>query len=137
MICNRTGLSVCEKPEPPASTGADRRGRLVRMIDPEGRFQVHRPMMPMLLALLSISLVPAWAFAAAQGPKPPSTVIFLCQIIALLVCGRLLGEVMQRIGQPAVMGQLIAGILLGPSVLGALWPELQHALFPRNPEQKA
>ncbi|HEV2100025.1 MAG TPA: cation:proton antiporter, partial [Stellaceae bacterium] len=44
---------------------------------------------------------------------------------------------MQRIGQPAVMGQLIAGILLGPSVLGALWPAGQHALFPTGADQKA
>ena len=35
------------------------------------------------------------------------------------------------------MGQLIAGILLGPSVLGALWPAGQQALFPRSAEQKA
>ena len=45
-------------------------------------------------------------------------------------------EAMQRIG-PAVMGQLIAGMVLGPSVLGALWPDLQHAIFPRNAEQKS
>jgi Kef-type K+ transport system membrane component KefB len=63
--------------------------------------------------------------------------VFFWQIIALLLCGRLLGEAMQRIGQPAVLGQLIAGILLGPSVLGALWPQLQHALFPPTSEQKA
>ena len=48
-----------------------------------------------------------------------------------------MGEVMQRIGQPAVMGQLIAGILLGPSVLGVLWPAGQQALFPPNADQKA
>jgi Kef-type K+ transport system membrane component KefB/nucleotide-binding universal stress UspA family protein len=66
-----------------------------------------------------------------------SEVVFLAQIIALLACGRLLGEPMQRLGQPAVMGQLIAGVLLGPSVLGALWPAAQHALFPASPEQKA
>jgi Kef-type K+ transport system membrane component KefB len=44
---------------------------------------------------------------------------------------------MQRLGQPAVMGQLIAGMALGPSVLGALWPDLQHAIFPKTPEQKS
>ena len=55
----------------------------------------------------------------------------------MLVFGRLVGELMQRIGQPAVMGQLIASILLGPSVLGALWPELQHSLFPASPDQRA
>lgn len=57
--------------------------------------------------------------------------------MALLVCGRLMGEVMQRVGQPAVMGQLIGGILLGPSVLGALWPAGQQALFPTDADQKA
>ncbi len=58
------------------------------------------------------------------------------QIILLIVVGRLLGEGMLRIGQPAVMGQLIAGLLLGPSVLGALWPEAQHLLFPRSPSRR-
>ena len=76
-------------------------------------------------------------FAAEMAGHGPSVAIFFWQIIALLLCGRLLGEAMQRIGQPAVLGQLIAGILLGPSVLGALWPGLQHVLFPASPEQKA
>jgi K+:H+ antiporter len=75
--------------------------------------------------------------AAAGAQHGPSEAIFLLQIILLLVVGRLLGEGMQRIGQPAIMGQLIAGVLLGLSVLGAIWPELQHTLFPRTPEQKA
>lgn len=66
-----------------------------------------------------------------------SEALFLCQIILLLVSGRLLGEAMLRIGQPAVIGQLIAGILLGPSILGELWPQLQHTIFPPNREQKA
>ena len=35
------------------------------------------------------------------------------------------------------MGQLIAGILLGPSVFGAIWPEAQRAVFAANPEQKS
>jgi len=51
--------------------------------------------------------------------------------------GRLLGEVMSRLRQPSVMGQLIAGLLLGPSLFGLLLPDVQHALFPKNPEQKA
>jgi Kef-type K+ transport system membrane component KefB/nucleotide-binding universal stress UspA family protein len=67
----------------------------------------------------------------------PSLAIFLAEIVALVVCGRLLGELMERIGQPAVMGQLIGGMLLGPSVFGALAPGLQHALFPGNAGQKA
>src|ERR1700686_32441 len=77
------------------------------------------------LALLATSD----AFAAEGAPSGPSEAIFFAQIGLLLVVGRLLGEVMQRIGQPAVMGQLIAGMVLGPSVLGALWPDLQNAIF--------
>jgi Kef-type K+ transport system membrane component KefB/nucleotide-binding universal stress UspA family protein len=66
-----------------------------------------------------------------------SVVVFLAQIVTLLICGRALGELMQRIGQPSVMGQLIAGILLGPSVLGALLPSASHMLFPASDAQKA
>ena len=68
---------------------------------------------------IGLILVPLVTAHAAEGhARGPSEIVFLCQIIALLVCGRLAGEVMQRIGQPAVIGQLIAGILLGPSFLG-------------------
>jgi Kef-type K+ transport system membrane component KefB/nucleotide-binding universal stress UspA family protein len=57
--------------------------------------------------------------------------------VILMVVGRLLGEAMIRLKQPAVMGQLIAGLVLGPSLFGALLPDIQHAIFPRTPEQKA
>ena len=67
----------------------------------------------------------------------PSLAIFLAQIVALVVCGRLVGELMERVRQPAVMGQLIGGMLLGPSVLGAIAPTLQHSLFPDSAGQKA
>jgi Kef-type K+ transport system membrane component KefB len=43
----------------------------------------------------------------------------------------------QRIGQPAVVGQLIAGILLGPSLLGLAWPQAQEPLFPHDAFPKA
>src|SRR5258707_1792364 len=91
-----------------------------------------------LVATVALSLVGGAPLAAGTTDAHSlSVTIFLSQIIALLLCGRLLGEAMQRVGQPAVLGQLIAGILLGPSVLGALWPDLQHALFPASSLQKA
>ena len=90
-----------------------------------------------LMAAGVVCLATGPVLAAGDGAQGPSVAVFFWQIIALLFCGRLLGEAMQRIGQPAVLGQLVAGILLGPSVLGALWPQLQHALFPPSPEQKA
>jgi Kef-type K+ transport system membrane component KefB len=51
------------------------------------------------------------ALAAEQPVTEPSEAIFIAQIVLLLLVARLLGEIMQRIGQPAVMGQLIAGIM--------------------------
>jgi Kef-type K+ transport system membrane component KefB len=69
--------------------------------------------------------------------QAPSEALFLAQIVLLLLVGRLVGEAMQRIGQPAVMGQLIAGILLGPSVFGAIWPEAERAVFDASPQQQA
>jgi len=64
-------------------------------------------------------------------------VVFLAQVVLLLLVGRLLGEAMQRIGQPAVIGQLLGGIVLGPSVFGMIWPEAQHAIFPASGAQKS
>ena len=86
------------------------------------------------LALILLTTAPAWC---AEGKSGASEGMLIGQIVLLIVAGRLLGEGMLRIGQPAVMGQLIAGLLLGPSVLGALWPEAEHFLFPKIPEQKA
>ena len=82
---------------------------------------------------VAVLFVPSALAAEVSRGSGPSEVVFLTQIIALLLVGRLLGEAMQRIGQPAVMGQLLGGLLLGPSVFGALWPEGQHALFPTGP----
>ncbi|HZS63200.1 MAG TPA: cation:proton antiporter [Xanthobacteraceae bacterium] len=81
-----------------------------------------------------LTAIPAYA---AETPKGPSEAVFVIQILLLLIVGRLLGELMLRLGQPAVVGQLVAGLLLGPSFFGLLAPDLQHAIFPRTPEQKA
>jgi Kef-type K+ transport system membrane component KefB/nucleotide-binding universal stress UspA family protein len=66
-----------------------------------------------------------------------SVAIFIAQLVVLLAGGRLGGELMQRLGQPAATGQILAGVLLGPSVLGALTPHLWHGLFPAVPQQQA
>jgi Kef-type K+ transport system membrane component KefB/nucleotide-binding universal stress UspA family protein len=81
--------------------------------------------------------LPLTALAATGNAKGPSELVFVAQLITLMLVGRLLGEAMLRIGQPAVMGQLIAGLILGPSVLGALFPDFQHALFPAAENQQA
>jgi Kef-type K+ transport system membrane component KefB len=78
----------------------------------------------------------AWA-ADTPGGQGASEAVFVVQLVVLMLVGRLLGEALLRLRQPAVMGQLMAGLVLGPSLLGALFPDLQHALFPAAKEQKA
>jgi Kef-type K+ transport system membrane component KefB/nucleotide-binding universal stress UspA family protein len=77
----------------------------------------------------------AAALAAEQSAASRSGAIFFAELGILLLVGRGLGELMQRFGQPAVMGQLLGGLLLGPSVLGLIWPDFQHMLFPQTTEQ--
>ena len=60
---------------------------------------------------------------------------FAIQLAVILIACRAVGAVMPRIGQPKVIGEIIAGILLGPSLLGLLAPSTQAALFP--PESRA
>ena len=89
---------------------------------------------------LAMLLASAGLALAAQQPAAvhsPSDGIFVVQLVVLLLVGRLLGEALLRMGQPAVMGQLMAGLVLGPSLLGALFPDLHQALFPAMKEQKA
>jgi len=63
--------------------------------------------------------------------------LFLLQVMLLLGLARGLGHLCQRVGQPALLGEIAAGILLGPTVLGNLAPSLQVALFPADAVQHA
>ncbi|WFU74435.1 cation:proton antiporter [Bradyrhizobium sp. CB2312] len=91
------------------------------------------------VGLVPAALVLTTVAAGAAGGKTagPSEFLLVAQIVLLIAVGRGLGELMQRIGQPSVIGELLAGIILGPSLFGWLWPEAQAAIFPKTPEQKA
>lgn len=56
--------------------------------------------------------------------------LLLAQIIIILFFARLVAWVFTKIGQPSVIGEILAGIILGPSVLGLLFPEAFQTLFP-------
>lgn len=56
--------------------------------------------------------------------------ILLAQIITIIIVARIFGWVFRKIGQPSVIGEIIAGIFLGPSLLGLYFPEFSLALFP-------
>lgn len=63
--------------------------------------------------------------------------LFAAELILLLLVGRLLGELMNRIGQPSLFGQLLAGVLLGPSLFGVVLPQWHAFLFPDDKTLKA
>lgn len=61
--------------------------------------------------------------------------IFIVQFALMLSVARVLGDLVRRFDQPSVMGELLAGILLGPSVLGNLSPAVYQWVFPNDPTQ--
>lgn len=56
--------------------------------------------------------------------------IFLIQIVTIIFVARLFGWIFRKIGQPTVIGEIIAGIVLGPSLVGMYFPEFSATLFP-------
>ena len=58
--------------------------------------------------------------------------ILLCQIIVILFTVRIFSQIFKYIGQPGVIGEIVAGIVLGPSLLGYFFPEFSETLFPLN-----
>lgn len=55
---------------------------------------------------------------------------FFWQMFVILAACRIVGAMARRLGQPQVVGEMIAGVFLGPSLLGFFFPQFQHNLFP-------
>lgn len=58
--------------------------------------------------------------------------LLLFQIITIVLVARIFGWIFRKIGQPSVIGEIIAGIVLGPSLFGLYFPDMKEALFPLN-----
>ncbi|MDR1504286.1 MAG: cation:proton antiporter [Prevotella sp.] len=56
--------------------------------------------------------------------------ILLLQIVVILLAVRIFGWICQKIGQPTVVGEIFAGVVLGPSLLGHYFPQVSEFLFP-------
>ena len=69
-------------------------------------------------------------FAPLAQPAGHDLLVFLVQVGLLLGVALVLGRLAARVGLPAVVGELLAGVLIGPSLLGHLTPGLWHWLFP-------
>ncbi|MGY5797871.1 cation:proton antiporter [Rheinheimera faecalis] len=57
---------------------------------------------------------------------------FLLQLAVILVAAQVFGYLARFIGQPKVVGEMIAGVVLGPSLFGLFWPEIQQQIFPAD-----
>lgn len=58
--------------------------------------------------------------------------ILLAQIVTIILVARLFGWICVKMKQPSVIGEMIAGIVLGPSLVGMYFPEFSAALFPKE-----
>lgn len=56
--------------------------------------------------------------------------ILLLQIVTIIVVARIFGFFCRKIGQPSVIGEIAAGIFLGPSFIGMYFPDFSHFVFP-------
>ncbi len=72
-------------------------------------------------------------------PLPPlgehELLVFWCQLLVLLGAARFGGYLVRLAGQPRVIGELLAGVALGPSLLGQVWPDGWRWLFPDDDRQ--
>lgn len=67
-------------------------------------------------------------FSSFQQPLA----ILLLQMVVIIIVARVAGFLFEKIKQPAVIGEMVAGILLGPSMLGILSPKAEVFLFPSS-----
>lgn len=59
-------------------------------------------------------------------------ILFSLELAFILAVCRIVGILAKKIGQPQVVGEMVAGVLMGPSLFGMFWPNLQHQLFPKD-----
>jgi Kef-type K+ transport system membrane component KefB len=96
-------------------------------------------------ATISTSATTASGAGGASGVEPSGSLLanlrenlndpltrLLCQLIVIVLAARACGVVAAKLGQPAVIGEMIAGILLGPSLLGWAWPDFFRFVFPSS-----
>jgi len=70
-------------------------------------------------------------------PEEHQLLVFWVSLLVLVATARLFGRIVQRFGQPAVVGELGAGVVLGPSILGRIAPDVTDWLFPADDVQTA
>ena len=72
------------------------------------------------------------AAPASGATQMPDLFLLILQISVILLASRLVGKLFLLLGQPRVVGEMVAGVILGPSLLGWLAPNLFAAIFPAS-----
>ncbi len=101
-------------------------GGLIYLAIEEGSRFAHQLVSP---ALADESPFRMFVHFLTENLHHPLTIL-LIQVIAVLLTVRLFGSLFRYIGQPGVIGEIVAGIVLGPSLLGQFFPEAFNFLFP-------
>lgn len=73
---------------------------------------------------------PAYFFSNVEKNSQHPLAILILQIFCIMIVAKVLGYLMTKIGQPSVIGEIVAGIVLGPSLVGFLFPSFSAFLFP-------
>lgn len=76
--------------------------------------------------------IPEKVTSHATAPAPLNLLLLVMQIGVILLASRIVGMLFKKIHQPQVIGEMVAGILLGPSLLGWAAPEISRLLFPAS-----
>src|SRR5579864_5293461 len=83
----------------------------------------------MMIMLLANSDKQNWLDSLRHLEVEKVLLPILLELGIIIVAARLLAALFRRLGQPSVVGEIVAGLVLGPSVLGRLFPELFAAVF--------
>ena len=89
-------------------------------------FRILYPLATMTILTANHSSIGAQLLVQLQHPM----CLLLLQIILILLVSRIFGLIFARLRQPAVIGEIVAGIFLGASVFGSLWPHFFNVVFP-------
>lgn len=90
---------------------------------------LQQEVVPTNVALHNTSFVHIFSESFIQNSHHPLATLIL-QIISIIIVARVFSLLVAKIGQPTVIGEIMAGIVIGKSVLGTFFPEFSNFLFP-------
>src|SRR5262245_23571118 len=94
-----------------------------------GKYVSRQAGVPPTTAIVSSQQTRSASNVLSENLREPLSILLL-QVMVILVVARVVGSLFHRFGQPPVIGEMIAGILLGPSLLGMASPKIMSFLFP-------